>query len=305
METVQFVCEYCGSIHKNKSALNFHKKSTKKCLLIQAQMMPSGSVKSSLATCSKCNREFAKHNLQLHLLSCKGGNETILNIQSQLDEKDKEIAALKQALATEKAASLKREAKIHKLRNALVRRKNMHKELATINHEQKRIIVDLRKRAPSKLTKIGQFLKSSPHFIDFTDVERTRKLLETSTHEDWSTLAKLGQFVAENLLIKDNIPLYISTDPTRANFCYKNAREELCADLNAGVLRRHILKCQLLPIIRRIMSEHNALNPGCFKWHIITIKAHETYLELLNYGKCSAFFQTIADITTATLSEAL
>ncbi len=302
METSSFICEYCGSALRRNSSLEFHKKNSKKCLKKQAEILPLAVIQSNLVTCTKCDRKYTNRNMKMHLLSCKGNNETIAALRTKLDEKEKENIALTQAA---EIADNEHATRIRKLKTALALKRNMLRKMVDINREQKRIIVDLRKRAPSKLSKIETYLQNSPYCLDFADREATRKVFELSTYNDWSDLVKLSEFVAKNLLLKNNVSLYVASDPSRANFYYKNANGEICYDLFAGMLHFHLCRCQLLPIVMRIITEHDAENPGDTRWHQVSMRAHETYKQLIvNYDKCSAFFRNIARITFAHIQQA-
>lgn len=78
------ICEFCNSSFMCVSALNYHKKNTKYCLLKQGKIFE----KDNKFNCEFCNKILgSKQTLNYHLLSC---NDKIII------EKDKEIFLLKQ-----------------------------------------------------------------------------------------------------------------------------------------------------------------------------------------------------------------
>ena len=85
-------CNFCKSILKTLSSLNYHKKSNKKCLELQNRTVEN--VKSSLVMCNFCNIKFT--NIKTHLLSCKiKKNEYFENLQEEFKKLQKENKKLK------------------------------------------------------------------------------------------------------------------------------------------------------------------------------------------------------------------
>ena len=66
-------CNFCKNKLKSVSSLNFHKKKNKKCLEIQKSI--SNDIKSSLVTCSFCNKQFANINRHIEVCKTKKNND--------------------------------------------------------------------------------------------------------------------------------------------------------------------------------------------------------------------------------------
>lgn len=62
-------CEFCKSILKTKSSLNYHIKNNKKCLEIQSKIMLN--IDSGLIECEFCNKSFSATNINKHTINCK------------------------------------------------------------------------------------------------------------------------------------------------------------------------------------------------------------------------------------------
>jgi len=85
-------CEFCKSILKTVSSLNYHIKNNKKCLEIQSKTIDN--VKSDLIECEFCNKTFA--NIKKHLNICKEKKkETNENNKKLIIEYEKKIQELK------------------------------------------------------------------------------------------------------------------------------------------------------------------------------------------------------------------
>ena len=64
---INMECNFCKSVLKTSSSLNYHKKNNKKCLDIQKNV--SNNINSVLILCSFCNIQFT--NIKKHLKTCK------------------------------------------------------------------------------------------------------------------------------------------------------------------------------------------------------------------------------------------
>ena len=64
---INMECNFCKSVLKTSSSLNYHKKNNKKCLDIQKNI--SNNINSILKICSFCNIQFT--NIKKHLKTCK------------------------------------------------------------------------------------------------------------------------------------------------------------------------------------------------------------------------------------------
>ena len=95
----ELTCQFCGKYCKTKYILNNHQTQAKYCLKIQESQ--NSEIISSLVTCKFCKKNFSTGNFNRHDSTCKKKNQYLteeinrLNLKSQNDEKDQEIAMLK------------------------------------------------------------------------------------------------------------------------------------------------------------------------------------------------------------------
>jgi hypothetical protein len=80
---MSFECEYCNKTFSTKSNLSLHKKTTKRCLKIQAEI--GNETSNNTFLCNYCNKNFSlKHNYDVHISSCKNKKE--LNKKETLEQ---------------------------------------------------------------------------------------------------------------------------------------------------------------------------------------------------------------------------
>jgi hypothetical protein len=92
-------CEFCKKKFSTISSLNLHKKTTKKCLKIQADL--NNIIHVSKFSCEYCNKNFSlKHHYDLHKESCKE-KDTVKyeDIKNKYEELLKKYEELKLELA--------------------------------------------------------------------------------------------------------------------------------------------------------------------------------------------------------------
>ena len=62
-------CEFCESVLKTKSSLNYHNKNNKKCLEIRSKIMLN--IDSALIKCEFCGKSFSPTNINKHTVGLK------------------------------------------------------------------------------------------------------------------------------------------------------------------------------------------------------------------------------------------
>ena len=77
-------CEFCKKSLKNKYNLSYHKKTSKKCLMIQEK-----EIKVELSICTFCEKSFSEKNLKIHLFTCQK-KKTFDILEKKLEEIKKE-----------------------------------------------------------------------------------------------------------------------------------------------------------------------------------------------------------------------
>jgi len=87
-------CEFCKKTFSTISSLNLHKKTTKRCLKIQAELIDIQLI--SKFSCKYCNKNFSlKHHYDLHIDTCKEKDivkyEDIKNKYEELLKKHEEL----------------------------------------------------------------------------------------------------------------------------------------------------------------------------------------------------------------------
>jgi hypothetical protein len=96
---MSFECEFCKKEFSTKSNLSLHKKTTKKCLKIQADL--NNIIPVSKFSCEYCNKNFSiKHNYEVHKETCKE-KDTVKyeDIKNKYEELLKKYEELKLELA--------------------------------------------------------------------------------------------------------------------------------------------------------------------------------------------------------------
>jgi len=96
-------CEFCKSVLKSKSSLNYHNKNNKKCLEIQSKIMLK--IDSALIKCEFCGKSFSTANMNKHTITCKikkkiDVDKVLIDFQI-LQNKNKEIEDFNKKLVSE------------------------------------------------------------------------------------------------------------------------------------------------------------------------------------------------------------
>uniref|UniRef100_A0A6C0HDH7 C2H2-type domain-containing protein n=1 Tax=viral metagenome TaxID=1070528 RepID=A0A6C0HDH7_9ZZZZ len=92
-----FECDFCNKKYSSISSLNFHKKTTKKCIEIQKKLNIETS--SAKFNCKFCNKEFLlKQSLESHEHSCnqKDNENNYVKILQENDYLKKELERMKE-----------------------------------------------------------------------------------------------------------------------------------------------------------------------------------------------------------------
>ena len=84
INNINIECNFCKSVLKTSSSLNYHKKNNKKCLDVQKNIS-NNNINSILKICSFCNIQFT--NIKKHLKTCKvKKNQDVENLISSNNE---------------------------------------------------------------------------------------------------------------------------------------------------------------------------------------------------------------------------
>lgn len=214
MELIE--CEFCGNKLKNSKSLIYHKKNSKKCLIIQNN-------ENILHKCNYCMKSFSINNLAKHYKICKS--------KIKKDTEDEHINILKKEVI-----DLNNEILI--LKNEL----NIYKKLY---EENKNIVVDIAKE-PKKQTNVSNV--SNNYFNFFDEPDKVKDIINNNLTIEHIIDGQKG--VAEfayNHLIKDtdgNVNYYCS-DPSRSVFKFVKKNGIVEKDVKAMKLTKLILNGEL------------------------------------------------------------
>ena len=225
-------CEFCKKSLSSSSALKYHQKSAKYCLIIQ------GNTETSNFTCEYCDKKFnTKHHLVTHYNSCKEKKknqlkkeeENIKNINSSLQD---EITSLKSQI---KKLKEKYKKDINKLKEEICR---MEGKLQVHENNQD-CLYDIAKQSKITNTNINNKILSIQSSFDFNNTEHVKQLIEEKYDKNYLFQGQKGvaQFAVDYILKDDNGQLkYICTDPSRQIFKYKDSEGFIKKDVEAKKL---------------------------------------------------------------------
>lgn len=99
-------CDFCHSDFNDKSTLNRHQRTSKKCIKIQEQQNPGKAIEKTIFKCDYCKKELSRaHTLKGHLIICKTKlkqekikNDELSNIKDKLEQDKNELSDLKEKL---------------------------------------------------------------------------------------------------------------------------------------------------------------------------------------------------------------
>jgi hypothetical protein len=127
---MNFECEFCKKTFSTKSNLSLHKKTTKKCLKIQAEI--GNKEENIIFSCNFCNKYFSlKHNLEAHTITCKNKKETnnkeileqLKSLKEELLIHEEQRKKEKQEYELLKLKNTELENQVEKLKNELEKEK--------------------------------------------------------------------------------------------------------------------------------------------------------------------------------------
>jgi hypothetical protein len=84
---MELECDFCNKTFSTSGNLKYHKRTSKKCQLIQVQNFKDEKVESSLINCDFCDKKFTVQTLKTHTKNCK--KKTEFEIQKLLEENQK------------------------------------------------------------------------------------------------------------------------------------------------------------------------------------------------------------------------
>lgn len=212
-------CEFCNKSFSNISNLRYHKKTNKKCQLIQNKDIKD-EIESSFMNCEFCNKLFTTQILKSHHKNCKKKSDFEINeLKKLLNEKDEEINNLRN----------EKDEEISNLRLRIT-------ELETQNkiYLQDRELVQKLALQPKNTTTNNNDNRINNNFFD--DPERIKRMINEKLNEDYVCDGQKGvaQFAYDALLKdEDGNKNYICSDPSRQIFKFKNSEGNVEKDFKA------------------------------------------------------------------------
>jgi hypothetical protein len=109
-------CNFCKSILKTVSSLNYHMKNNKKCIEIQSKTVED--IKTALVDCEYCGKSFSATNINKHAITCKIKKkididkgliefEILQNKNKEIEELNKKLIIKNETLTAENEKFLK------------------------------------------------------------------------------------------------------------------------------------------------------------------------------------------------------
>ena len=213
-------CNFCKSILKTVSSLNYHIKNNKKCLEIQLKTV--GEINSTLINCEYCNKSFT--NIKKHLIICKGKN------QGSVEQIKNDYNILKNE---KEQLIFKYEKKIQELKEYIIKL-----ETENIIYKKDHETISVIAKQP-KITNTNNKILSIQSHLDFNNTDHVKQLIEEKYDKKYLFQGQKGvaQFAVDYILKDDSGQLkYICTDPSRQIFKYKDSEGCIKKDVEAKKL---------------------------------------------------------------------
>ncbi len=213
-------CNFCKSILKTTSSLNYHVKNNKKCLDIQLKTV--GEVNSNLVDCEYCNKSFT--NIKKHLNICKEKNK--VSIEKNKDDYEKLLNEKEQIIIKYKKEN-------QELKEYIIKLETENK-IYKKSHET---VDDLAKQP--KISHTNNKILSIQSHLDFSNTEYVKQLIDEKYDKKYLFQGQKGvaQFAVDYILKDDSGQLkYVCTDPSRQIFKYKDSEGFIKKDVEAKKL---------------------------------------------------------------------
>jgi hypothetical protein len=225
-------CQFCKKILSSLSALKYHQKSAKYCLVIQ------GNNNIENFCCEYCNKKFnTKQHLTTHYNSCKEKKK------HKLEEEEENIKNLNLTLQDE---IVKLKSQIKKLKDKYTKDVNKLKEeiyrmegKLQVHENNQDCLYDIAKQSKITNTNINNKILSIQSSFDFNNTEHVKQLIEEKYDKNYLFQGQKGvaQFAVDYILKDDNGQLkYVCTDPSRQIFKYKDSEGFIKKDVEAKKL---------------------------------------------------------------------
>jgi hypothetical protein len=224
---MSLICEFCNCELSSRYSLERHKKTSKKCLLIQNK-----DNSNSIVFCEYCNKSTSKYNLKSHLLICK---------DKIIHEHEKEKKQIRETLEENNNKLLKQisklKKKISKLKN---KENNIYKKLF---EENNKVVAEIAKQPKTSNTNTSHnrinVNNTNNTFTYFDEPDKVAEIIKNNLTIEHIIDGQKGvaeftlQYFLKNI---DGTLNYMCTDPSRKRFKYLSPNGTLEKDIKARKL---------------------------------------------------------------------
>lgn len=219
-------CEYCKSVLKTLSSLNYHKKNNKKCLDIQKTINSNIKIESCLIQCKFCEKSFTSTNFDRHSNKCKEKNKKELETSN---EKIEMLQVEIKNITTEYQVKINDIKKEHQ--NEIQELKNYIIKLETMNDiygKDRETINDIAKQPKNT----NNIINNLSVFEDKLITDRFCLALSNIKPSDfYDGQQSIGRIVAPCLQNEDGTKMITCTDYSRGIFLKKDKHGNLNKDI--------------------------------------------------------------------------
>ena len=214
---MELECDFCNKIFSTSGNLKYHKRTSKKCQLIQVQNFKDEKIESSLINCDFCDKKFTVQTLKTHTKNCK--KKTEFEIQKLLEENQK-LLEENQKLQI-RIVELETENKIYLQGHEVIQKLAVQPKITNNNDNRIRI---------------------NNNFFD--NPERIKQMIDEKLTKDYISDGQKGvaQFACNNLLKDENGNMnYICSDLSRNVFKFYNSEGNIEKDVKANKLTNMLI----------------------------------------------------------------
>ena len=244
-------CNFCKKILSNTYCLNVHKRTSKKCLIIQ-QKKNDEDIRIDLLMCDYCNKSFSVSNLKKHLAVCK--QKIHIDTIEEKKTHEQELEEIKKVYEQELEEIRKNS------EQELEIRKNHEQEISELMDEIQKlkehiIKIEAENNILSKDRELVHKIASQPKTVQngnkinminnfVYDPEKIKEMVEKKLTKNHIIDGQKGvAHFAYNTILKDveGKLNYFCTDPSRSVFKFQNTEGGVEKDLKASKLTDLIL----------------------------------------------------------------
>ena len=212
-------CNFCKSILKTVSSLNYHMKNNKKCIEIQSKTIED--IKTALVECEYCNKTFT--NIKKHLIVCKERKrESIEQIKNEYDILKNEYDIL---INEREQSIIEHGKKVQELKDYIIKLETEN----SIYKKDHETISDIAKQ-PKNTT--NNIINNLCVYDDNEIKNRFSAAISNIKPSDlYDGQKSIGRFVAPCLKNDDGTKMLSCTDYSRNIFIYKDKNGNINKDI--------------------------------------------------------------------------